>query len=55
MTTADTINHFILNKEMIVVVSACWNMFYCKNIGDMLSDDEGMEKMRDSGENIGLG
>ena len=45
-------NHFMLNKEMIVVGSTYWNMVYGKNIGDVFSDDEGMENMRNLGENM---
>ena len=52
MATVDTMNHFMLNKEMIVVGSTYWNMVYGKNIGDVLSDDEGMANMRNLGENI---
>lgn len=52
MTTVDTMNHFMLNKEMIVVGSTYWNMVYGKNIGDVLSDDEGMANMRNLGENM---
>ncbi len=42
----------MLNKEMIVVGSTYWNMVYGKNIGDVLSDDEGMDNMRNLGENM---
>ena len=52
MTTVDTMNHFMLNKEMIVVGSTYWNMAYGKHIGDVLSDDEGMAYMRNLGENM---
>lgn len=52
MTTVDTMNHFMLNKEMIIVGSTYWNMVYGKNIGDVLSDDEGMANMRNLGENM---
>lgn len=52
MTTVDTMNHFMLNKEMIVVGSTYWNMVYGKNVGDVLSDDEGMANMRNLGENM---
>ena len=45
-------NHFMLNKEMIVVGSTYWNMVYGKNVGDVLSDDEGMANMRNLGENM---
>jgi len=28
MTAVDTMNHFMLNKEMIIVGSTYWNMVY---------------------------
>lgn len=52
MTTVDTMNHFMLNKEMIVVGSTYWNMVYGKNVGDVINDDEGMVNMRNLGENM---
>lgn len=52
MTAVDTMNHFMLNKEMIVVGSIYWNMVYGKNIGDVLDDDEGMANMRNLGKNM---
>lgn len=52
MTTVDTMNHFMLNKEMIVVGSTYWNMVYGKDIGDVLNDEEGMANMRNLGENM---
>jgi len=52
MTAVDTMNHFFLNKEVIIVGSTYWNMVYGKNIGDVLEDEEGMANMRNLGENI---
>lgn len=52
MTAIDTMNHFMLNKEMIVVGSTYWNMVYGKNIGDVLTDDEGMSNIRNLGQNM---
>ena len=52
MTTVDTMNHFMLNKEIIVVGSTYWNMVYGKDIGDVLNDNEGMANMRNLGENM---
>lgn len=52
MVTVDTMNHFMLNKEMIVVGSTYWNMVYGKDIGDVLKDEEGMANMRNLGENM---
>lgn len=52
MTAVDTMNHFMLNKEMIVVGSTYWNMVYGRDVGDVLTDDEGMENMRNLGQNM---
>lgn len=52
MATVDTMNHFMLNKEMIVVGSIYWNMVYGKDVGDVLKDEEGMANMRNLGENM---
>lgn len=53
MEAVDTMNHFFLNKEMIVVGSTYWNMVYGKNIGDVLSDEEGIANMKNLGKNMG--
>lgn len=52
MTAVDTMNHFMLNKEIIVVGSTYWNMVYGKNIGDVFNDEEGMTNMRNLGQNM---
>lgn len=52
LTAVDTMHHFMLNKEMIVVGSTYWNMVYGKNTGDVLSDEEGMKNMRNLGQNM---
>ncbi|MDE6396799.1 MAG: hypothetical protein K2K84_05975, partial [Muribaculaceae bacterium] len=52
MTTIDTMNHFMLNKEMIVVGSTYWNMVYGTNIGEVLNDEEGMANMQNLSENM---
>lgn len=52
MTAVGTMNHFMLNKEMIVVGSTYWNMVYGKEIGDVLNDEEGMANMRNLGQNM---
>jgi multimeric flavodoxin WrbA len=52
MTTVDTMNHFLLNKEVIVAGSIYWNMVYGKAIGDVLKDEEGMQNMHNLGENM---
>lgn len=48
----DSLNHFILFKEMIAVGSTYWNMVYGKDIGDVLKDEEGLANMRNIGENM---
>lgn len=52
MTAVDTMNHFMLNKEMIVVGSTYWNMVYGKDVGEVLNDAEGMANMRNLGKNM---
>ncbi|HIT86957.1 MAG TPA: flavodoxin family protein [Candidatus Coprocola pullicola] len=52
MTTVDTLNHFMLFREMLVVGSTYWNMVYGKDAGDVRDDDEGMANMRNIGENM---
>lgn len=52
MTTVDALNHFMLFREMLVVGSTYWNMVYGKDVGDVLHDKEGMENMRNIGENM---
>ena len=52
MTAIDTMNHFLLNKEIILVGSTYWNMVYGKNIGDVLNDAESISNMKNLGQNM---
>lgn len=52
MSTVDTMNHFFLNKEIFVVGSIYWNMVYGKDIGDVLNDIEGINNMKNLGQNM---
>lgn len=52
MTAVDTMNHFLLNKEVIVVGSTYWNMVYGKNVGDVINDIEGIDNMKNLGQNM---
>lgn len=52
MTTVDTMNHFFLNKEVIIAGSTYWNMVYGRVPGDVLQDEEGISNMRNLGENM---
>ena len=45
-------NHFLLNKEVFVVGSTYWNMVYGREIGEVISDAEGMENMKNIGQNM---
>ncbi|MDE7240356.1 MAG: flavodoxin family protein, partial [Desulfovibrio sp.] len=48
----DTMNHFFLNKEMLVVGSTYWNMAYGNQIGEVLQDEEGMKNIKNLADNI---
>lgn len=52
LTAVDTMNHFLLNKEMLVVGSTYWNMVYGRAVGDVRQDEEGIANMRNLGENM---
>lgn len=52
LTTVDALNHLMLFKEMIVVGSNYWNIVYGRDPGDVLNDSEGMENMRNLGQNM---
>lgn len=52
LTAVDVMNHFMLNKEMVLAGSTYWNMVYGKEPGDVRRDDEGMRNMRNLGENL---
>lgn len=48
----DTINHFFLINEMLVVGSSYWNVGVGGPKGAVLEDEEGMSTMRRLGENL---
>lgn len=48
----DTMNHFLHYMQMYLVGASYWNMVYGKEIGEVENDTEGMENMRDLGENM---
>ena len=52
IAAVDSLNHFMLFKEMLVVGSTYWNMVYGKDAGDVLNDGEGLANMRNIGENM---
>lgn len=52
LQTIDAMNHFFLNHEMYVVGSTYWNMVYGQLPGDVEKDEEGMNNMRNLGQNM---
>ena len=48
----DSINHWFQINEMIVVGSSYWNIGIGRQIGDVQSDEEGMDTMRVLGRNM---
>jgi multimeric flavodoxin WrbA len=52
LQAVDTMNHFFLNHEMFVVGSTYWNMVYGQMPGDVLKDEEGLENMKNLGQNM---
>lgn len=48
----DTINHFFLNHEMFIVGSTYWNIAYGQLPGDVLKDEEGLNNMKNLGQNM---
>jgi multimeric flavodoxin WrbA len=52
MHALDSINHFFLIQEMVVVGSSYWNVGIGRNKGEVEADEEGMATMRRLGENM---
>lgn len=52
VNAVDTINHFFLNHEMFVVGSTYWNMAYGQLPGDVQNDKEGINNMKNLGQNM---
>ena len=48
----DAMNHFFLNHEMFVTGSTYWNMAYGRLPGDVTKDEEGIDNMRNLGQNM---
>jgi multimeric flavodoxin WrbA len=48
----DSINHFFLISEMIVPGSSYWNIGFGRKKGDAENDEEGLETMRQLGQNM---
>ncbi|MDP2839412.1 MAG: flavodoxin family protein, partial [Syntrophales bacterium] len=50
--TFDTLNHFFLIGQMVVVGSAYWNIGIGREPGDVEKDVEGIETMKTLGRNM---
>ncbi|WP_410510145.1 flavodoxin family protein [Methanosarcina hadiensis] len=48
----DTLNNFMYSKEMILAGSSYWNMVYGNAIGEVEQDHEGIENMKNLGQNM---
>lgn len=48
----DTMNHFFLIGQMIIVGSSYWNIGIGREKGEVAGDEEGMKTMKDLGENM---
>ncbi len=48
----DTMNHFFLIGQMIIVGSSYWNIGIGREKGEVTQDDEGMKTMKDLGDNL---
>lgn len=48
----DTMNHFLHYNQMMLVGASYWNMVYGREMGEAAKDDEGMQNMRNLGENM---
>lgn len=52
LSAIDSMNHFFLNHEVVVVGSTYWNMAYGTKPGDVRQDEEGMANMKNLGQNM---
>ena len=52
LSALDTMNHFFMQQNMFVVGSSYWPMAYGQMPGDVQSDNEGLETMRNLGRNM---
>ncbi len=48
----DTLNNFLYSKEMILTGSSYWNMVYGNAIGEVEQDKEGIENLKNLGQNM---
>lgn len=52
LNAVDSMNHFFLNHEMVVAGSTYWNMAYGQMPADVQNDQEGLNNMKNLGQNM---
>lgn len=52
LNAIDAMNHFFLSQDMFLVGSSYWSMAYGRLPGEVAEDKEGMETMRNLGQNM---
>jgi multimeric flavodoxin WrbA len=48
----DTMNHFFLSAQMVIPGSSYWNFGVGREIGEVEKDEEGVQTMRQLGQNM---
>lgn len=48
----DTMNHFFMINQMVVPGSSYWNFAVGREVGDVEKDEEGIQTMKDLGQNM---
>ncbi|HWR44144.1 flavodoxin family protein [Sporomusa sp.] len=52
ISAVDTLHHFLHSKEMFLVGSTYWNMVYGREIGEVNQDQEGIDNIKNIGQNM---
>lgn len=52
VSTFDSLNHYIMNSEMVMPTSNYWNVIHGFETGEALQDEEGIQIMRILGKNM---
>ena len=52
LNTLDAMNHFFMLQNMYIVGSSYWPMVYGQMPGDVQKDEEGLETMKNLGQNM---
>lgn len=52
ISAVDTLHHFLHSKEMFLVGSTYWNMVFGRDIGEVTQDQEGIDNIKNIGQNM---